>query len=139
MDTTAATEVAQFALTVAAALIVPIATWLARRAVRALEARTGIDVPAAQEQKIDDWIEEAIHYAEEKSWQKIKAKTEKLSGPEKLEEAADFVLAFAEARKWDEWTRETLKSKIEAKLGLARANGAKPSLDRDADDAGDGE
>lgn len=131
MDTTAATEIAQFAVTAAAALLVPLLGYLAKRLVNTFEARTGIDVPAAQEAKIDDWVEQAIHFAEEKSRQKIKAKTDKLSGPEKLEEAADFVLGFVKAQGWDTWARDALKNKIEAQLGLHRANGGKPELDKD--------
>lgn len=114
-------------------ILVPVVTlfamWGAHRAIAVFEAKTKIDVPDKQEAKIDGWIEDAIHWAEEKSRNAIKHKAEKLRGPEKLESAADFVMGFVESRGWIDWTRAKIEHKIEAKLGVKRANGGKPRLD----------
>ena len=43
-----------------------------------------------------------------------------MTGPEKLEMAADFVLDLIEQRGFDDWTRDRIKAKIEAKLNKKR-------------------
>jgi len=106
-------------------VVIIFATWLAHRLVKLFEKKTGIDVPAAQEAQIDGWIEQGIHYAEQKSRAKIKNAEDGLNGPDKLEHAADFVLSFIEAKKYPEWTRDLVKGKIEAKLGIKYASGEK--------------
>lgn len=129
-DPNALQRVTDMAFEVLTPLLILFATWLAHRAVKTFEKKTGIDVPTAQEEQIDKWVDQGIHWAEEKSRSKIKAKEAKLTGPEKLEHAADFVLSFIEAKKYHEWTRDLVKGKVEAKLGVQRAAGEKPELDK---------
>lgn len=125
----ALTRVTSFAFEVLTPIVTLFAMWAAHRAIKYLEHKLGVDVPARIEAQIDAWVDEGIHYAAEKSYQKVKGKTKKLSGPEKLEEAAAFVLAFAQARGWDDWTADKIKSKVEARLGIKRANGGAPAID----------
>jgi hypothetical protein len=99
-----------------------IAVWLVHRGLAMFEKKAGIDVPHSIERKIDGWVKAGIHLAAERSHKKITEKTGKLTGPEKLEEAADFVFDLANARGWIEWTKEKIKAKIEAQLGLHRAD-----------------
>ena len=123
MDTTAATQATELALQVIAPIVIALGAWIAHRLVRLLEEKTGIDIPDKQEAKIDTWIAQGINLAVEKSHNKLKAHTEKLKGPEKLEEAADFVFALAVSRGWTDWTKDRIKSKIEASLGASREDG----------------
>lgn len=122
MDTSAATQATELALQVIAPIVIALGAWIAHRLVRLLEEKTGIDIPDKQEDKIEYWIEQGINLAVEKSHQKLKAHTEKLKGPEKLEEAADYVFALATARGWTDWTKDKIKNKIEASLGADRVD-----------------
>jgi len=128
-DTTALTQVTTAALEVLVPVVIIFATWGAHRLIRLFETKTKIDVPQKQEDQIDAWIDRAILLAAEKARQKIHAKTEALKGPEKLEIAADFVYDLAQSRGWISWTKDLLKQKIEASLGIKRANGGVPVLD----------
>jgi hypothetical protein len=114
-------------------IIVPIislfAMWATHRLIGVFEKKTKFDIPDKQERKIDEWIESGIHWAEEKSRSAIKTKANKLKGPEKLEAAGSFVMEMVKARGWIDWSRKKIEEKIEAQLGLHRANGGKPRLD----------
>ena len=108
-------------------VILPIvAVWLTHKAISLFESKSKIDIPLSIEKQIDAWVEKGIHYAAEKSYQKIKEKTAKLTGPEKLETAAEFVLDFIEAQGWTQWTIEKIKAKIDAAVGVYRINGGVP-------------
>ena len=96
-------------------------TYAAKKGVNAVEAWLKIDVPDKVERRIDDWIEDGIALAEEKARSATTNHTNKVTGPEKLELAADFVLDLAKDRGYIEWTRNKIKSKIEAKLNKKRA------------------
>lgn len=129
-DGTALTDASQIVIDI----LVPSATvfvlWLVHRLIRLLEKKTGFDIPDKQEQKIDQWAEEGMHWAEERSRKKLHEKSERLSGPEKLETAADFVMEFVVSNGWTDWTRDKIRAKIESKLGIKRAGDGKPQLDK---------
>lgn len=129
MDTSAASQATELAFQVITPLVTILAAWLAHRLVKIFEERTGIDIPDKQEAKIDQWVEAGINLAAEKSYQKVKAKTDKLKGPEKLEEAADFVFELAASRGWIDWSKDKIKAKIEAAIGVHRVNGGVPALE----------
>ncbi len=129
MDSSVASQAAVVALQVLTPILVALAGWLAHRIVKVVEAKTGIDIPDRQEAKIDDWIEQGIHLAEEKSRSYIKEKANKLKGPEKLELAGDFVMEMIRKNGWDTWAKDAIVKKIEGSLGAHRANGGKPRLD----------
>ena len=129
MDTSAASQATELAFQVIAPIVTILGAWLAHRLVAIFEQKTGIDIPDKQEAKIDQWVEEGINLAAEKSYKKVKEKTDKLKGPEKLEEAANFVFGMIESRGWDDWTKDKIKTKIEAAVGVHRANGGVPSLE----------
>jgi hypothetical protein len=129
MDSSIASQVAGVALQVLTPILVALAGWLAHRIVKVVESKTGIDIPDKQEAKINGWIEEGIHFAEEKSRSYIKEKANKLKGPEKLEIAGDFVMAMIEKNGWDDWAKDAIVKKIESSLGAHRSNGGKPRLD----------
>lgn len=133
MDTAAATQATELAFQVITPIVTILAAWLAHRLVKLFETKTGIDIPDKQEAKIESWVEQGIHLAAEKSYQKVKSKTDKLKGSEKLEEAADFVFALANARGWTDWTKAKIKAKIESSLGVHRANGGVPALEDKAE------
>jgi hypothetical protein len=123
METTALSQVTELAFQILTPIVTALAAWLAHRFIRVIEKKANIDVPAKQEAKIDEWVAAGIQLAAEKSYQKVKAQTDKLSGSEKLETAADFVLGFVTAQGWHTWTKDKIKSKIEARLPSARENG----------------
>jgi len=129
MDQSAVSQATELAFQVITPIVTILAAWLAHRLVAIFEKKTGIDIPDKQEAKIDTWIEQGINLAAEKSYQKVKAKTEKLKGPEKLEEAADFVFALAASRGWADWTKDKIKAKVESAVGAHRANGGVPALE----------
>lgn len=114
-------------------ILVPVVTlfamFAAHKVIKLFETKTGFDVPDKQEKQIDIWIEQGIHLGEEKSRNLIKKHSKKLTGSEKLEFGAGFVLGFIEQRGWIGWGRDKIINKIEAKLGNQRSNGGKPRLD----------
>lgn len=126
---TALTHVTSLAFDILSVILPIIATWLVHRGIKVFETKTKIDIPASIESQIDTWVEKGIHYASEKSYKKVKEQTQRLSGPEKLEEAADFVFELANAKGWDDWTKDIIKKKIESALGQKRANGGVPKTD----------
>ncbi len=104
------------------------AMWAAHRLIAVFEKKTGIDVPVQQEQMISRWIRQGIHRAEEWSHKKVKERTDALTGPEKLEISATFVLDLIEVQGWAGWTADRIKDKVEAELGIHRANGVPSDL-----------
>jgi len=128
-DPNIATRISELAFQVLTPIITAFAMWATHRLIAVFEKKTKIDIPAAQEEMIDKWIEQAIHYATEQSYKKVAGKAAKLTGPEKLEQAVGFVLAFAQAQGWVQWTKDKLANKIEARLGVHRANGGVPATD----------
>ena len=132
-DVNALTRVTDLVFQILMVVLPVVAMWLTHRGIAVFEKKTGIDVPDAIEAKIDEWAEQGFHLAAEKSYKKVKAKTAKLSGPEKLEEAADFVFALANARGYVDWSKDKIKAKVEALLGMHRSNGGVPKLDAPED------
>jgi hypothetical protein len=120
-------KLADLAIQTLAPILLALSGWLAHRLIKAFEARTKIDVPAKQEVMIDAWIAAGIRLAEEKAHQAVKAGASTITGPEKLEAAAGFVLDLAEKNGWIDWTRERLKSKIEAKLNIVKERPGSPA------------
>lgn len=121
MNETALTQLADLVFDILKVVVVPFAAWLVHRAIKAVETKTKVDVPQQIEDKVDTWIDQGISLAIEKSHQKLKKKTEELSGPEKLEVAADYVFGLVENNGYDDWTKDLIKKKIESKLGTTRA------------------
>jgi hypothetical protein len=124
------TRVTELTFQILTVILPIIAVWLTHRGLAIFEKKTGMDVPAAMESKIDDWVEEGIHLAAEKALKAVKSNTKKWTGPEKLEEAANYVWDLAQSQGWIEWTRDMIEAKIEARLGLHRANGGVPKFDK---------
>jgi len=120
MDQTAVTQTSQLAIQILVPVVIIFATWLAHRLIALLESKLKINVPNSIEDKIDEWVAQGVVLAAEKSHQKLKEKTEKLKGPEKLETAADYVFTLASARGWDTWTKDVIKAKIESYIGGGR-------------------
>ncbi len=123
-DPSALSRITGIALDILVPVLALFAMWAAHRLIGVFEKKTGIDVPVQQEQMISRWIGQGIHRAEEWSHKKLKEKTDALTGPEKLEVSAAFVLDLIEAQGWPGWTADRIKDKIEAMLGMQRANGA---------------
>lgn len=128
-DPNALSQITDLTFSILTVILPIIATWLAHRAISTFESKTKIDIPTAIENRIDDWVISGVHLAAEKSRQKVKEGAAKLTGPEKLEEAADFVIGLAEQQGWIEWSKDRIKQKIEALLGVQRANGGVPKLE----------
>lgn len=124
-----ASRVAELAFKILAPIVTMLAAWLVHRLVALLEKKTGIEIPEREEAMIDKWVREGVHLVEEWSFKKIKAGTEKLTGPEKLEKAGDYVMDLVAARGLADWTRERVNKKLESWIGIERANGGKPTLD----------
>jgi len=126
---TALTQLTKLVFEVLTVVLPIVATWLAHRVIGVFENKAQIQVPDAMEAKISTWIEQGIILAAEKSYQKVKDKTDKLKGSEKLELAADFVFDMAQAQGWTQWTKDRIKAKIESAVGAHRANGGVPTLE----------
>lgn len=120
-------KLADLAIQTLAPILLALSGWLAHRLIKAFETKTKIDVPAKQEAQIDGWIEAGIRLAEEKAHKAVKAKADKITGPEKLEAAASFALDLAQKNGWVDWTRDRLKSKIEAKLNVVKERPGSPA------------
>ncbi len=107
-------------------IVTALAGYVALRLGAWIKKKTGID----QEEQLNRWIREGILYAEEKSRSKIKEQAQKLTGSEKLEVAAKFVLELAKSQGVTRWTKDKIEAKIESWLGTSRADGdGKPRLD----------
>ena len=124
------TRVTELAFQILTVILPIVAVWLTHRGLAIFEKKTSITVPVAMENKINYWVEEGIYLAAEKALKVLKAKTEKLTGPQKLEEAANYVWDLTQAQGWIEWTRDMIEAKIEARLGLHRADGDFPKFDK---------
>ena len=122
-------RITEMAFQIITPIIALFAMWAANRLIGVFEKKTGFDIPDKQEKAVEGLIEQGILFAEEKSRSAIKAKADKLSGPDKLEAAGGYVLDIVKANGWVGWTRDRINKKIEAKLGYHRANGGKPRLD----------
>ena len=107
------------------------AMWVTHRLIGVFETKTNIDIPEKEEKLIDKWVLEGIHWGEEKSRNKIKEKSAKLAGREKLGVAVDYALGLAQSKGLVNWTRDKIEGKVESALGMKRANGGKPRLDAD--------
>lgn len=129
VDSSSAAKFADIALQILIPVVTVFAMWGANKVIRLVERKLGVDIPERQERAINDWVEQGIHFAEEKSRSKIKEKANKLRGPEKLEIALGFVLGMINSNGWHTWTRDKVVAKIEGSLGAHRANGGKPRLD----------
>jgi len=119
-EANAVSQIAGMAIEILAAVLLIVALWGTRKIISLIEKKTSIDVPSKIEEKVDQWVAQGINLAAEKSRKKVSEHSEKLTGPEKLETAAEFVLALVEARGWDEWTKEKITDKIESVLGAER-------------------
>lgn len=120
VEQNALTRFVEMAFEIIAGVLLVVATWLARKGVKLVENKFKIDVPEKIENRIDSWVDDGIAYAEEKARAALSRKTQTVTGPEKLEMAADFVLDLIEQRGFDDWTRDRIKAKIEAKLNKKR-------------------
>lgn len=99
-------------------------TALIAKLIHAAEKRLKIDVPDAWEQKIGNWIDLGIHYAEEQGRKGVDVASTKLGKyvPDKLDTAAKFVLDMADDKKLVAKGEEWLKKMIEARLQVMRKN-----------------
>lgn len=113
-------QLTDYAFSVLQVVLVLLVCWGVGKGVKAFEAKTGIEISDTIEARIDELAEQGIGWAVEKSHKKVKEGAAKLTGPEKMEAAADFVLSFAKAKGWDDWGRDAIEKKIEAKLGKGR-------------------
>jgi hypothetical protein len=87
-----------------------------------LQAKTGIVLASDDEMKT--WADHAIALAEEKSTALIKKGAQPLSGPVKLEEAMQFMIARVKASGRADVAASELRDWILARLGLARMSAA---------------
>lgn len=83
-----------------------------------LQAKTGIVV--GTDEQLKSWADHAIALAEEKSTDLIKRKVGQLTGPQKLEEAMQFMIARAKEQGLDTLAVATMRDYVLARLGLAR-------------------
>ena len=125
----ALSRIADIAFEILTPVLALFAMWAAHRLIAVFEKKTGIDVPEKQERMISRWVRQGVARAEEWSHKNIEGKTDALTGPEKLEISAAFVLDLIEAQGWPGWTADRIKDRIEAALGLARADGNLSRMD----------
>lgn len=120
MDANATVKIIEITLTILTPALGLFLLWGARKVIQFAERKTGIDLPVKQEKQIDAWILQAIAFAEEKARKASKSKLSKVTGPEKLELAADYVIDLIQKAGWDTWARDKLKNRIEALLNIER-------------------
>jgi hypothetical protein len=119
--------VADLAIQTLAPILLALSGWIAHRLIKVFEAKTKIDVPVRQEAQIDTWIAAGVRYAEEKGYQAVKAKADKITGPEKLETAVGFALDLAQKNGWIDWTKDRLKAKVEALINVEKERPGSPA------------
>jgi hypothetical protein len=120
-------QITDLAIQTLSPILLALSGWLAHRLIKAFEIKTKLDVPAKQEAQIDAWIAAGIRAAEEKAYQAVKAKSDKITGPEKLETAIGFVLGMAEKNGWVDWTKDLLKAKVEALINVDKERPGSPA------------
>ena len=121
------TTLADLAIQTLAPILLALGGWLAHRVIRAIEAKTKIDVPVRQEAQIDTWIAAGVRLAEEKAYQAVKANAAKITGPEKLETAVGFALDLAQKNGWIDWTKARLAAKVEALINVDKERPGSPA------------
>ncbi len=114
------TQLLDTAIQILTPVVILFLTWLAHKAIKLFEAKTGIQISEERERQLDGWVHQAVSFAEEKGHQVVKKNEAKLSGPEKLDIALGFVLDLVKKQGWDQWTSEQIQKKIEAALNLTR-------------------
>lgn len=128
------TAVAELAVLFLQVVIFPVLgsllTYLAGMAAAYLKKKWDIELLDRQEAKIDEWIAQAVHWAEEKSRNRVRSGLGRIKGPDKLEEVMHQVVNQVRAKRWDDWAESSIRTKIEGYLGKKRANGGKPTLDK---------
>jgi hypothetical protein len=97
-----------------------------------VKKKTGVEIPEKQWALVTSILDRGITLAEEWSYKQVKKQTSKLTGPEKLEHAADYALDQLEQYGVVGWTRDRVIKALEARIGERRANGGKPTLDKSA-------
>jgi hypothetical protein len=129
MDQSSVSQAVTLVVQILMPVIAVLGTWFAHRVIKTFEMKTGIDVPAKQEAQIDSWVESGIRFAEEKAHQAAQraAGTAKLAGHEKLEHAASFIMGMVEKNGWDDWARDTIKAKVEARLNVTKEREGSPA------------
>lgn len=126
----AVTRVTGIAFEILTVVATCFAIWAANRIIKAIENKTSVDVPERQEAQLRAWIREGAHYAAEQGYKRLKTKTGKLTGPELLEQGADYVLDTARANGWISLSKDYVKKRLEGYLGEKRANGGVPKPER---------
>lgn len=111
------TKGVDFAFGIALPVVTAVALWLAHRLISVFETKTGIKVPL--QEQLDGLITKGILLAEEKASAALRAKTQTITGPEKLEIAANFVIDSV-GKAFPKLTKEAIADLILAKLPTMR-------------------
>jgi hypothetical protein len=114
------------ALKIIVAIAVPLVLALVHRGLSVLKEKTGIDIPAQQEQLIDRWVDQAVHLAEERARKWMTEQRFTLPSGSKANIAIDFVWDHVQRAGLVDWSRDQLVAKIEAKVNSKRRLGATP-------------
>lgn len=120
IDTTTLSEVLSQAVKLLAAVLMIVVPWLVKRAIEAVETKAKIDIPQQQEVLIDKWVEQGVHFAEEKARTWIRQKRVRMPGGAKAETALDYVWDLVQRSGLVDCTREMLVAKIDAKVNQKR-------------------
>lgn len=108
------------AITILTPAVTAILLYLVHRVVKIFETKTKITLDQHEEDMIDGWVNDAIHFAEEKAHKAATNKLATVTGPEKLEAAADYVISSVRRAGWGPMARDKIKAAVEAKLNTTR-------------------
>ena len=93
-----------------------VALYLVHQVITLFENRIKIHVSQQQEEMIDKWVTDGIHYAEEK------ARKTTIPSPAKLDAAVEYVTQAMERVGVDVMTGDKVAALVEAKLNQKRSN-----------------
>lgn len=125
-DPNVLTRVTELAFQILAVVATVFAMWAANKLIKLFEDKTKMDIPERQEALLQSVLDEGIHYASEQGYKLLKDKTGRLTGPQLLETAGDYVLDEAYKRGLPELGSDYVRRRLEARLGIKRANGGVP-------------
>lgn len=105
---------------IVAPVLMVLAGWIAWKLTKIFEAKTGYDVPANLEARLDAWAAQGVAYAEEQGRKALKANQDKLEMGAKKELALGYILDMAKTAGVPDLARDKLEKLVEAKVAMSR-------------------
>jgi hypothetical protein len=113
-------EVLMMILKIVFSVLGVVATFLTTKAITYFQQKTNIAIPAAAEQLLFDWADQAVAFAYEKAHQVLQQTGKAMDGDAKMNVALQFIMDLVKKYNIDNVMEDKLKNYIEAKLGAMR-------------------